>query len=118
METGCRAASSHGTMPWLMEAWSASESSFVLREDTVAASDQDKGLYDHLYRRFFEDRDHHLGYEFQHAPSGSAPTPVVSFRQKLRWWTWDRWRRRKKILAERDRLQREIIEINKPSSHL
>jgi hypothetical protein len=80
-------------------------------------SDQGKGLYDHLYRRFFENRDSHEGYEFQHAPSGSAPTPVVSFSRKLHWWTWDRWQRRKKILAERDRLQREIVEIQKYSSH-
>jgi hypothetical protein len=118
MESGCSAASSHDTMPWLMEAKSASEPSFMWREYTVAATDQNKGLYDHLYQRFFEDRDRHQGYEFQNAPSGSAPTPVVTFRQKLRWWTWDRWQRRKKILAERDRLQREIIEIKKPSSHL
>lgn len=116
METGCRAASRHGTMPLLTEAENTSEPSFIWREYTVAASDQDKGLYDHLYRRFFEDRDRHQGYDFQHAPGGSAPTPVVSFRQKLRWWTWDRWQRRKTILAERDRLQREIIEIKKPSS--
>jgi hypothetical protein len=82
----------------------------------VSVGEQDKGLYDHLYRRFFENRDSHQGYEFQHAPTGSSPTPVVSFGRKLRWWTWDRWQRRKKILAERDRLQREIVEINKPPS--
>lgn len=82
----------------------------------MSVSEQDKGLYDHLYRRFFENRDSHQGYEFQHAPNGSAPTPVVSFNRKLRWWTWDRWQRRKKILAERDRLQREILVINKPPS--
>jgi hypothetical protein len=35
----------------------------------------------------------------------------VTFRQKLRWWTWDRWQRRKKLLAERDRLQQSIIRI-------
>lgn len=84
----------------------------------MGASDQSKGLYDHLYRWFFENRDRHQGYDFQHAPGGSAPTPVVTFKQKLRWWTWDRWRRRKKILAERDRLQREIVEIKKRPSDL
>jgi hypothetical protein len=82
----------------------------------VSAGEQDEGLYDRLYRRFFENRESHQGYEFQHAPTGSSPTPVVSFTRKLRWWTWDRWKRRKKILAERDRLQREIVEINKPPS--
>lgn len=84
----------------------------------MGASDQGKGLYDYLYRWFFENRDHHQGYEFQHAPGGSAPTPVVKFKHKLRWWTWNRWQRRKKILAERDRLQREIVEIKKRPSDL
>jgi hypothetical protein len=79
----------------------------------VAADGPGNGLYDHLYKRFFELRDRHDGYAFQHAPEGSAPPPTVRFSQKLRWWTWDRWRRRKKILAERDRLQQEIIQIKK-----
>jgi hypothetical protein len=82
----------------------------------MGTGDQGKGLYDHQYGRFFENRDHHVGYDFQHAPGGSAPTPVVSFGQKLRWWTWDRWRRRKQILAERDRLQREILEVTRRRS--
>ncbi len=69
------------------------------------------GLYDHLYRQFFEQRDSHDGYSFQEAPGGSAPTPSVTFREKLRWWTWNRWRRRKKLLAERDRLQQDILQI-------
>lgn len=71
------------------------------------------GLYDDLYKRFFECRDSHQGYEFQHAPTGSAPPPTITFNQKLRWWTWDRWQRRKKILAERDRLQQDILQIRK-----
>ena len=79
----------------------------------MAADGPGNGLYDHLYKRFFELRDRHDGYEFQHAPEGSAPPPTVTFSQKLRWWTWDRWRRRKKLLAERDRLQQEIIQIKK-----
>lgn len=72
------------------------------------------GLYDYLYKRFFEQRDSHEGYPFQQAPGGSAPTKKVTFPDKLRWWTWDRWRRRKQILAERDRVQQEILEIKKP----
>jgi len=77
----------------------------------VAAGDLSKGIYDHLYRRFFENRDRHQGYDFQHAPGGSAPPPGVTFREKLRWWSLDRWRRRKQLLSERDRLQREIVDI-------
>lgn len=71
------------------------------------------GLYDHLYARFFERQDASRGYEFQHAPGGSVPPPTVTFSQKLRWWTWDRWQRRKKILAERDRLQEDILKIRR-----
>jgi len=77
----------------------------------MAHGDHSRGIYDHLYRRFFANRDRHQGYDFQHAPGGSAQLPGVTFQEKLRWWTLDRWRRRKKILRERDRLQREIIEI-------
>jgi len=77
----------------------------------VATGDSSKGIYDYQYRRFFENRSHHEGYDFQHAPGGSAQPPTVTFREKLRWWTLDRWRRRKQILTERDRLQREIIQI-------
>ena len=72
-----------------------------------------KGLYDHLYRRFFESRKSQQGYEFQHAPGGSAPIPVVTFRDRLRWWAWDRWQRRKVILAARDRFQQDILDIKK-----
>jgi hypothetical protein len=79
----------------------------------MGAGDSGKGLYDHLYRRFFENRASHQGYEFQHAPAGSAPSPVVTFRDRLRWWTWSRWQRRKALLAARDRLQQDILDIKK-----
>jgi hypothetical protein len=77
----------------------------------MATGDGSRSIYDHLYRRFFANRDSHQGYDFQHAPGGSAQVPRVTFHDKLRWWTFDRWRRRKKILSERDRLQREITEM-------
>ena len=80
----------------------------------MAEGGSENGLYDHLYKRFFEQRDSHEGYSFQQAPGGSAPTPIVTFREKLRWWTWNRWRRRRKLLAERDRLQQDILQIKKP----
>ena len=81
---------------------------------SVAEGGSGNGLYDHLYKRFFEQRDSHEGYSFQHAPGGSAPTPIVTFREKLRWWTWNRWRRRRKLLAERDEFQQDILQIKKP----
>ena len=77
----------------------------------MGAGDSKQGIYDHLYRRFFERRDSHEGYEFQHAPGGSAPPPVVTFREKLHWWTLNRWQRRKQILRERDRRQQEIVDL-------
>ena len=85
------------------------------REELIDVADSSKGLYDHLYRRFFEKRDTHQGYEFQHAPPGNVPPPVTQFIERLKWWTLRGWRR-KKILAERDRVQREIVEIKKSST--
>lgn len=82
----------------------------------MAGDGSGNGLYEHLYKRFFENRDRHNGYDFQHAPSGSVAPSSVTFTQKLRWWTWDRWQRRRQILAERDRLQREIINMRRNSS--
>ncbi len=79
----------------------------------MASGNSSKGIYDHLYRRFFENRDCHEGYDFQHAPGGSARPPVVTFRDKLKWWTWNRWLRRKQILSERDRRQKEILDLKK-----
>ena len=79
----------------------------------MAVGGPDSGLYEHLYKRFFENRDRYKGYDFQHASGGSVAPPTVTFAQKLRWWTWDRWQRRKQILAERNRLQREIVAIRR-----
>ena len=79
----------------------------------MGAGDSNKGLYDHLYRRFFQNRTRRQGYDFQHSPGGSAPTPIVMFRDRLHWWTWGRWQRRKAILAARDRFQQDILDIKK-----
>ena len=82
----------------------------------MAAGGSGNGLYDHLYKKFFAERDSHVGYSFQQAPGGSAPSPIVTFREKLRWWTWNRWRRRRTLLAERDRLQQDILQMKKPGA--
>ena len=74
-------------------------------------SDQGNGLYDHQYQRFFLHRDQGQGYDFQANPPSRAVPPKVTFTQRLRWWTWDRWRRRKKIRAERDRRLEEIVRM-------
>lgn len=79
----------------------------------MASGTSSKGIYDHLYRRFFENRDRHEGYDFQHAPGGSVRPPVVTFTDTLKWWTWNRWQRRKQILRERDRRQQDILDLKK-----
>jgi hypothetical protein len=81
----------------------------------VAFGHPSKGIYDDLYKRFFENHERHEGYDFQHAPGGSAQPPVVTFREKLKWWTWNRWQRRKQILTERDRRQQDILDIKAPA---
>ena len=79
-------------------------------------ADSSKGLYEHLYDRFFRGRDGAKGYDFQHQSAGNVPLPPVTFGQHLRWWTWDRWKRRKKLLEERDRRQREIVQLASPNA--
>lgn len=71
-------------------------------------ADPGKGLYEHLYHRFFEKRTSQTGYDFQHSPVANVPPPKKTFRETLAWWTV-RGDRRKQIMAERDRVQREII---------
>lgn len=83
-----------------------------IQKESHIVADSNAGLYDHLYRRFFEKRDTHQGYEFQQGTAGNVPPPITTFREQLKWWTMRGWRR-KKILAERDRVQREIVDIKK-----
>ena len=73
-----------------------------------------KNLYLDIYQKFLENRRNHEGYDFQHSPSGSAPPPPVTFREKLKWWTLNRPSRLKKIVQERDRRQQEIIALKHP----
>jgi hypothetical protein len=78
-------------------------------------SEPGRGLYDHLYKRYVQKRDAHQGYEFQQAPVGNVPPPTVTFAERLKWWTLDRWRRLRRVRAERDRLQQEILRIKDAS---
>jgi hypothetical protein len=73
----------------------------------------DDGRFPDIYSRYLGKKDTGKGYEFQQAPQGSVPPPVVTFRDRLRWWTWDRWKRMKKIRAERDRQQQDIVQLKK-----
>jgi hypothetical protein len=63
------------------------------------------------YRRFFQKKDEASGFEFHNPPPKSVSPSVVLFRDKLRWWSWDRWYRRKRIREERDRRVQEIFAI-------
>jgi hypothetical protein len=74
-------------------------------------ADDSKGLYEHLYDRFFRGRAGAGGYDFQHQTAGNVPPPQVTFAHKLRWWTWDRWKRRKQIREARDRRVQEIVQL-------
>lgn len=71
-------------------------------------ADPGKGLYDHLYRRFFDKRTTQTGYDFQQSPVANVPPAKKTFGERLAWWTV-RGNRRKQIMAERDRVQREIV---------
>jgi len=73
----------------------------------------ENGFFPEAYREFLDRRERAKGYEFQHAPSGSAPPPVVTFRDQLRWWTWDRWKRQKAIRQERDQRVQAIVQLRK-----
>jgi hypothetical protein len=68
------------------------------------------------YRRFFRRRADAKGFEFHNPPPRSIPPPTVSFNQKLRWWSWDRWKRRTQIRQQRDRRLQDILEIKRPPS--
>lgn len=78
----------------------------------------DKGPFDDLYTEFFKNRETHRGYDFQQAPAGSAAPPMVTFMDKLRWWSWDRWRRRKQVREERDRHLQEILRLGQDKKPL
>ncbi len=71
----------------------------------------DQGPFNDRYIEFMQHKDRMPGYEFQQAPAGNVPPPTVTFAARLKWWTWDRWRRIKQIRAARDRWVEEIVEL-------
>ena len=74
----------------------------------------DKGnLFPGNYADFLRHREKEKGYDFQKAPTGSVAPPTVTFADKLRWWTWGRWTRLKKIRAERDQRLQDIVRLKK-----
>lgn len=75
--------------------------------------DQQGGLYDSMYKRFFKSRDQGEGYDFQKQTAGSLSPPQVTFFKKLKWWTLDRGKRRKQISQARDQRLQDIFDIKK-----
>jgi hypothetical protein len=71
----------------------------------------DEGLYADRYVEFLARRAKAAGYDFGQGPPGNIPPPTVIFAKPLRWWTLYRPRRLAAILAERDRLQNEILAL-------
>ena len=73
-----------------------------------------KTLYQDIYQTFMKNRQDHKGYDFQHSPAESIPPRQVTFKEKLKWWTWNRPSRLKKIVQARDQMQQEIIALKHP----
>ncbi|MBM4119292.1 MAG: hypothetical protein ACKOBZ_04375 [Nitrospira sp.] len=78
-------------------------------------ADSSKGLYEHLYDRFFRNREGAQGYDFQHQSAGNVPPPPMTFSKQLRWWTLDRWKRRQALREARDRRVQDIVQITSPN---
>lgn len=74
----------------------------------------DEGLFPKNYRDFLRKRDKVKGFNFEEVPIVSVVPPMVSFVEKLRWWSMDRLKRMKKIRAERDRRIQEIVQLKPP----
>lgn len=71
----------------------------------------DDGLFPTNYREFLKKRDTVRGHNFEEIPAVSTVPPTVTFAEKLRWWSLDRWKRMKKIRRERDRRVEEIVQL-------
>lgn len=71
----------------------------------------EEGFFPKIYRRFLDRRDEVPGHNFEEVPIVSEVPPIVTFKDKLQWWSLDRWKRLKKIRTERDRRLQEILQM-------
>ena len=85
----------------------------VMGRAGVAAMSDD-GLFPQNYSEFLKKRDQMKGPNFQEVPIVSAAPPSVSFKEKLRWWSLDRWKRMKTIRQERDQRLLDIVRPKAP----
>ena len=75
-----------------------------------------KKLYLNVYEQFAKKYDTAKGYDFQENHLGSTKPKIVTFKDRIKWWTLDRPKRLKIIKQERDRQQQEILAIKEPKS--
>lgn len=78
-----------------------------------------KKLYSDIYDHFTRARDAHKGFDFQEEVIKSVPPPSVSFQDRVKWWTFNRPQRLRRIEQERDRQQQDILALKrrtKPTS--
>ena len=75
-----------------------------------------KKLYLDIYEQFTKKYDAAKGYNFQEDQSGSTSPKMVTFKDRIKWWTLDRPKRLRVIKQERDRQQQEILAIKQPKS--
>ncbi len=72
-----------------------------------------KKLYLNIYEQFIQKHDTAKGYNFQENHQGSTRPKMVTFKDRVKWWTLDRPKRLTMIKEERDRQQQDILAIKK-----
>ncbi len=72
--------------------------------------DRAYGPYAHHYQQFFEHCSGKKGYNFGEAPRINMPSPLVRF-PRLKWWSWDRPKRLRKIRLVRNQSLMEILRL-------
>ena len=75
-----------------------------------------KKLYLNIYEQFIQTRETHKGFHFQEETLKSVAPKMVSFKDRVKWWTLDRPSRLKQIERERDRQQQDILALKQKSS--
>ncbi|MFB3071128.1 MAG: hypothetical protein ACE1ZK_03590 [Nitrospirales bacterium] len=70
-----------------------------------------KKLYLDIYEQFSQKQGTAKGYNFQESSQGSTRPKMVTFKDRVKWWTLNRPKRLTMIRQERDRQQQEILAI-------
>lgn len=70
-----------------------------------------KKLYLDIYEQFSRKHVDVKGYNFQENHQGSTGPRIVTFKDRIKWWTLDRPKRLRLIKEKRDQQQQEILAI-------